>query len=281
MKHRYAEVNGIKLHYLDYPGEGEPLLLMPGLTANARSFDGLVAAGLVPALRFLAMDLRGRGLSDKPDTGYSLRAHAEDVIGLLDHLQLDQVVLGGHSFGGLMGFYLAAHYPQRVKRLVVIDAAARMHPQTRQLIQPAIDRLGKPVPSWERYLETIKLMPCFDQWWDPQIESYFHADVEERADGSVISRSRPEAIVEAVENVLAEPWEEKLSRIEQPTLLINATGAYGLAGSPPLLPRTEAEESVAMLPQGRYLEVPGNHITMLYGEGARVMAKEMVKFVTN
>lgn len=278
---RFAQVNGIRLHYLDHGGEGSPLLLMPGLTANAHAFDGLVAAGLSSAVRLLALDLRGRGLSDKPDSGYTLAAHAADVVGLLDHLGLESVALGGHSFGGLLGLYMAARYPERVSRLLVVDAAARMHPDTRRLIQPAIDRLGKPVASWETYLATVKLMPCFHRWWDPQIESYFRADVQNLPDGRVISRSRPEAMEEAVKQVLAEPWEEKLPQIQQPTLLLNATGPYGLPGAPPLLPRAEAEATVAALPCGRYLEVPGNHITLLYGEGARIISKEVVKFMAN
>lgn len=278
---RYVQVNGIRLHYLDHGGEGPPLLLMPGLTANAHAFDGLVAAGLSSAVRLLALDLRGRGLSDKPESGYTLAAHAADVVGLLDHLGLESVALGGHSFGGLLGLYMAARYPDRVSRLLVIDAAARMHPDTRRLIQPAIDRLGKPVASWEAYLATVRLMPCFHRWWDPQIESYFRADVQNLPDGRVISRSRPEAMEEAVEQVLAEPWEEKLPQIQQPTLLLNATGPYGLPGAPPLLPRAEAEATVAALPRGRYLEVPGNHITLLYGKGARTISKEVVKFVAD
>ncbi|AKH22199.1 alpha/beta fold hydrolase [Sedimenticola thiotaurini] len=278
---QYRQANGIRLHYLDYQSDGVTLLLMPGLTANAHAFDGLVAAGLVPAVRLLALDLRGRGLSDKPETGYSLADHAADVIGLLDQLALDRVILGGHSYGGLLGLYLAAHYPERVERLVVIDAAAEMHPDTRQLIQPAIDRLGKPVPSWETYLAAVKVMPFFYHWWDPAIESYFRADVETLPDGRVVSRSSPAAITEAVEHVLAEPWLEKLPLIGQPTLLLNATGSYGLPGAPPLLPPEQAQATVAALPRGRYCAVPGNHMTMLYGAGADRIAEEIIRFVTS
>ncbi len=277
----FIETNGLRLHYLDHQGAGQPLLLMPGLTANAHSFDGLVAKGLGEAVRLLAVDLRGRGLSDKPASGYTLEDHAADIIGLLDQLELEQVLLGGHSYGGLLSMYMAHRYPERVEKLVIIDAAAEMHPDTRKLIQPAIDRLGKTVPSWETYLAAVKVMPFFYQWWDAAIESYFRADVETLANGAVIARSRPEAIVEAVEHVLAEEWQVKLPGILQPALLLNGTGAYGLPGAPPLLPRKQAEATVAALPQGQYAEVPGNHITMLYGEGARQIVKEIVKFIAD
>ena len=169
----FAHVNNIQLHYLDHPGADQPIVLMPGITANAHSFDGLVRAGLSPRFRVLALDLRGRGLSDKPATGYSMADHAADVVGLLDTLGFQQVVLGGHSFGALLTFYLAAHYPERVAKLVLIDAAASMHPRVRDLIKPSLDRLGKVVPSWDVFLQAMKQAPYFDGWWDPAIESYY------------------------------------------------------------------------------------------------------------
>ncbi len=166
---KYVTANGIRLHYLDPPGSEPPLVLMPGLTANAHSFDGLIAAGLSPAMRVLALDLRGRGLSDKPASGYRMADHAADIIGFLDALELPRVVLGGHSFGGLLTIYLAAHHPERFSKLVVIDAAARMHPDTMELIKPSVARLGREIPSWEAYLETMKQLPFFHQWWEPLI----------------------------------------------------------------------------------------------------------------
>ena len=54
-KHCYVNANGIRQHYIDYAGEGPALILMPGLTANARFFDGLIGAGLAPALRVIAV----------------------------------------------------------------------------------------------------------------------------------------------------------------------------------------------------------------------------------
>ena len=172
-----GRVNGLQLHVLDHPGSHGPLVLMPGLTANAHSFDGLISAGLSPALRVLALDLRGRGSSDKPDSGYSMADHAADVLGLMNALGLGRVVLGGHSFGGLLSIYMASRHPDRVDKLVLIDAAGSMHPRVRELIKPSVDRLGKVLPSWDAYLEAMKQMPFFQGWWDPAIESYYRADV--------------------------------------------------------------------------------------------------------
>ena len=275
----FVRTNGIQLHFLDHPGGDSPLVLMPGLTANASSFDGLVKAGLSPALRVLALDLRGRGLSDKPDSGYTMADHAADVLGLLDVLEIQQVALGGHSFGGLLALFMAAHYPERISRLVVIDAAGSMHPRVLELIKPSIDRLGKVLPSWEVCIETMKQMPFYDGWWDPVIESYYRADVEFFDDGTVKPRSRPEAIIEAVEKALAENWSRHLAAIRQPVLLLNAPGSFGPPGAPPVLPRELALDTVNALAEGHYVEVPGNHMTMLYGEGAQRIVEAITAFV--
>ncbi len=276
---QWTRVNNIALHYLDHPGSDPPLILMPGLTANAHSFDGLINAGLSPALRVLALDLRGRGLSDKPDSGYSMADHAADVLGLLDALKLQQVVLGGHSFGGLLAIYMAARYPERVNKLVIIDAAGKMHPELLEMIQPSVDRLSRVVPSWDAYLESMKKMPFFQGWWDPTIESYYRADVEIRSDGTVKPRTRPEAIIEAVDKSLKEDWAQHLSAIKQPMLLLNAPGSFGPPGTAPILSREQALETVNAVALGRYIEVPGNHMTMLYGEGAKRMVAEIIAFV--
>src|SRR5512138_8093 len=83
---RFIRTNGLQLHYLEHLGDGLPIVLLPGLTANAHAFDGLIQAGLSPRFHALALDLRGRGLSDAPEDGYTMADHAADVIGLLDAL---------------------------------------------------------------------------------------------------------------------------------------------------------------------------------------------------
>jgi pimeloyl-ACP methyl ester carboxylesterase len=198
---------------------------------------------------------------------------------LLDGLELGQVALGGHSFGGLLSLYMAAHYPERISKLVVMDAAGSLHPGVRELIQPSIDRLGKVFPSWDAYIGAMRRMPFYDGWWDPTIESYYRLDVEIRDDGSVKPRSRPEAIIEAVDRALEEDWSQHLASVRQPLLLLNALSPFGPPGSPPLLPREQALETVRAVTDGRYLEIPGNHMTMLFGEGAKRMVEEITAFV--
>ena len=200
----FIDTNGIRLHYIDHGGNGPILVMTHGLTANAHSFDGLAKA-LGLEVRLIAVDLRGRGLSEKPDTGYAMEDHAADILGLLDHLGLDRAFIGGHSFGGLLTYHIAAHHPERVRRCVIMDAPIEVDEAILKQIRPSMERLGRVFPSWEDYIDTVKQQPYFEDWWDPEIESYYRADVRENDDETVQSRSNPNHIEEAVRGIIGVP----------------------------------------------------------------------------
>lgn len=272
----FIQTNHIRLHYVAYPSDGPLLLLMHGLTANAHAFDGLVAAGLVPAFRLVSPDLRGRGLTDHPAFRYTLQEHAEDILGLLDHLGVEKVWLGGHSFGGLLSFYLAAHYPQRVEKLVILDAAAEMNPHVAEMLGPALSRLDKKYPSFDVFIEEMKKAPQ-NTFWDEMMRSYYEADVMPTQDGGVTPRPNLANILEVSYNVGSISWPALIGRIMQPTLLINAPDNYTM--DMPLLPDDKARDTVELMKDARYVAVDGNHHTMLYADGARQIVKAIRKFL--
>ena len=96
------------MRYLEWPGGDPPIVLLHGLSANANAFAA-VGAALSPRSAVIAPDLRGRGRTDKPATGYTMADHAADIVGLLDTLGIERAVLGGHSFGG----FLAIHHARK------------------------------------------------------------------------------------------------------------------------------------------------------------------------
>ena len=271
----FIESNGIRLHYLEYNGEGPTLILMHGLTANAHAFGGLVAAGLDQHAHVISVDLRGRGLTDAP-SDYSLSEHAKDIIGLLDHLQIEDAIIGGHSFGGLLTFYLAYYYPSRVHKMILMDVAARLHINTRKMLEPAMSRLGQTFPSFHDYLEKVKHAP-YNTFWEHAMQEYYKADVKENEDGSVIPRSSVRNIGEAARNVLSEPWRTYIKNMPKPAILFNATGIYTL--NAPLLPKENALQTVKLMRNCEYVEVEGNHQTMLYGKGAMQIVEGASAFI--
>ncbi len=279
---QFVHTNNIRLHFIDHGGQGPALLLMHGLTANAHAFDGYIGAGLNEHFHLYTTDLRGRGLSDKPERGYAMADHARDIIGLLDHLGPGPILLGGHSFGALLSIFIASHYPERVEKLILIDAAARMHPQVKELVGPSMLRLGQRWPSFEDYLEKIKEAPYLEGRWHPDMEGYYRADVYDLPEGGVTTCSSPGPIRQAIEGALGpgEEWLRYIRSVRQPALLINATGPYGPPDAPAILPKELAMETVNMMQDCRYVEVPGNHVTMLYGEGARQSVRAIAGFVS-
>src|SRR5918996_1555585 len=101
-------------------GGPDPIVCLHGITAQHRAFNA-AARYLEPSLGLVGVDLRGRGDSDKPESGYSLEAHAADVVRVLDHLGLQRAVLAGHSMGGLVALKTALTFPERVRALVLLD----------------------------------------------------------------------------------------------------------------------------------------------------------------
>lgn len=101
-------------------GEGDPLILIHGITAQHRTFNDL-SKNLAGEYELIGIDLRGRGDSDKPESGYGLDAHAGDVVRVLDHLGLEDAVLVGHSMGAFVSLQVALSYPGRVRSLVLLD----------------------------------------------------------------------------------------------------------------------------------------------------------------
>ncbi len=276
---RTAVLNGVEVHYLDCAGDGPMIVLLHGLSANANEFGGLINAGLSPRYRVVAPDLRGRGRSGKPLTGYRMADHAADVMALLDMIGVGSVVMGGHSFGGLLAIYIAAHFPDRVSRVIVIDAAIQMHPDVRKMIQPSLDRLGKVLPSVGAYISEMQTAPHLAGFWDSAIDGYFRAEIHENTDGTVQSLTSADAIVHALEGAQMEPWRDLVTSIRHPVLLLNARGEYGPPGSPPIVPPERALDTACAFNDCQYVEVPGNHLTMVFGENASTVAGHIDAFV--
>ena len=278
---RIEDIGGLSTHYLDYPGPEPAIVLLHGLSANANEFCGLVDNGLGHAHRVIAPDLRGRGKSGKPAFGYSMGDHAADVLALLDHLGLDRVVMGGHSFGALLAIYIAAHFPDRVSKVIVIDAAIVFHPDTVELLQPSLRRLERVLPSADAYMDEMRSAPHVTGFWDDAIEGYFRAEIHENADGTVQSLTSAKAVEQALHGVEAESWADHVARVRHPALLLNATRGFGPPGSPPLVPPEHAMMTAESFKDCQYVAVPGNHLTMVFGDNARIVTREIEHFLAN
>ncbi len=277
-KDHFITTNRINLHFIEYDCQkNKPtLILLHGLTANAHAFDGLVHRGLSDHFRVIAPDLRGRGHSDQPAFQYGLKHHAKDILGMLDHLGIEKAIIGGHSFGGLLSVYLATHFPERIEKVIILDAAAEMNPKVPYMLLPILKRLDRTFPSFEQYLDYAKASPQ-NNFWDEAMTTYYRADVKTLPDGRVRPYPNLSKMIRVSIGVANQPWRSIFSEVKQPSLLINGADIYNMGE--PILPDFKAKESVSLLPDGRYLKVDGNHQTMLYGSGAEQIVNAIQGFV--
>jgi pimeloyl-ACP methyl ester carboxylesterase len=110
----------IRLAATRWPGTGTPIVLLHGL-ASQRRFWNLVVPSLAGCSPVLALDQRGHGGSDRPDTGYAVQSVAADLGPALDAIGWSRAVLVGHSWGAAVAATFAAAHPERVLSLVCID----------------------------------------------------------------------------------------------------------------------------------------------------------------
>ena len=117
---RFADVNGIRLHYLS-AGHGRPVVLLHGYTQTSHMWRPLIAE-LAKTNTVIAPDLRGAGESGKPEGGYDKKTLAQDVHALTESLGHRRVALVGHDIGLMVAYAYAAQYPDQVERIALMDA---------------------------------------------------------------------------------------------------------------------------------------------------------------
>jgi len=264
-RERTFDLGGVSLHVATW---GEPaaadraVLLVHGLTASSREFFDLGPALAAAGWYAIAPDLRGRGRSRKPPHGYGLPFHADDLLALCERLELQRVHLVGHSLGALIGLYLAALFPARIDRLVLIDAGGRIPEDTQQAIAASVNRLGVVYASIDAYLEAMRRLPVIR--WNAFHERSFRYDAEARADGTVTSCVPRSAIEQEAAAVGVIRTEALPAFVQQPTLVLRA--ALGTLGPDRgiVLPREEAERLRTVMPRTRIVEIAEtNHYTIV------------------
>ena len=276
-----VDIGNLTLHYVKWGTEGTPIVCAHGLTANAYCFQAF-ADNLAADHQVFAYDLRGRGDSDKPQQGYTVPLHAVDLAGLIDKLGLERPVLIGHSLGALIALYFAAHYPDKLSKLVLIDAGTPL-PWNTPEEQPAwltasINRLGTTVPSFEEYTQRLKLAPFIGPYWNEYFELYFEHDVRRGSDGSVASKCYREGVLEEGRRFNEARPEEQWASVQVPTLFLRA-GQGLFSDNDQLVPEEAAAAAQHGIKNCRFVNFPSlNHYTIIFGL-ANGPVDEVRKFV--
>lgn len=290
--------DGVVLHVARWgaASPGAPTVLgVHGLTANRFGMLA-VARALNGEVNFVAHDVRGRGLSDKPadPARYGMRRNAEDAARVLEQLGVSDVVVVGQSNGAWVAEQLAAHYPHLVRALVLgdggyfraLDPGEDPRDRPRAIMGPQwLDRLRLTFPSREAVLGAFRGLPAFSDWWSDDLETLLAAGLVD-VEGGVRSRCLDIAAdVDSIDYFTGEPHyvHSDLALIRCPVHLVRAEHGFAISPEtmPPMISEDEVVEFKQALPQLTVETVPAtNHYSVNFGSaGAQVIADAVKKAV--
>lgn len=196
--HKYdVPVTGGNLAVFRYGnGEGEPLLLIHGVTSSNRAFqlfaDSLIARGKSP----YAVDLRGRGDSNSLPGPFGMKQHAHDMAAVLDYFQWKNPDLIGHSMGGFVVAAVAGLFPEKIGEVVFADGGLPLPMPPGMTVEeimpfvlgPALTRLAMNFESKAAYRDYWKPQPAFVKGWTAVLDEYVDYDLRgEKASTNPVS----------------------------------------------------------------------------------------------
>jgi pimeloyl-ACP methyl ester carboxylesterase len=142
---KFSTVNGMQLHYVDWGGQGRPIVLLHGLASNSRIWD-MVAPILSQTHRVVALDQRGHGDTDKPDHGYDFASVVNDLDEFIDEMGFSNPIIAGHSWGGDVALEYAVAHPDTPSGLCFVDGGT-------------IEIAGR--PGWDLEQAKIEMAPPY------------------------------------------------------------------------------------------------------------------------
>jgi len=251
------------------------VLVAHGVTANHLAWQSLAA---LDRFTVLAPDLRGRGRSGGLPGPAGMERHADDLLAVLDHLDLEQALVAGHSMGGFVAAAFVARHGRRTAGTVLVDGGLPFPPlpdgvTTEQAlaatIGPAAARLTMTFPTTEDYLDYWRPHPALASHWTPELEAYLGYDLD--GDRSSVSldavRGDSEDLLGPDRSVT---WAGSLP---EGTLFLRAP--RGMMDDPGgLYPQELVDQHRVTYPGIEARDVPGtNHYTIAMSEtGARAVA---------
>lgn len=236
IRERSIETNGIQLNVAIAGEPGLPaLLLLHGLYDRWETWDPIIRA-FAGDIQVIAPDLRGHARSDHPNGGYEPGDYADDIVGVLDALAADQVVSVGHSLGALIGTFLAAEYPNRVRSLILVDPPFEQNEATREWLQILLDAKRQPESETYNIVRELNILSGDEAEWRRETDW-----LRATADGPF------EALIKLINEDRTAQLTEVLRRVTCPTLLLQADPNSGGA-----LTDSGADRAMSQLPSASH-----------------------------
>jgi pimeloyl-ACP methyl ester carboxylesterase len=241
---RFATVNGLRLHYLEWGDPARPaMILLHGIARHAHTFDH-VAPVFARSYRVIALDMRGHGDSAwSPGGEYLVQDYVKDLEALVAELHLRGVTLLGNSTGGRVAQVFAGLHPDLVEHLVVEDVG----PERPQNIADAFARrVEQEANGWASEDELVRQLSAANRRTpEPLLRTYAHFGVAPRADGRLVWKHDPNLVKGFVETEL---W-DSVSKITAPVL-------YVIGGGSRIVPAETQQRLKRTLPNCRIVVMP-------------------------
>lgn len=261
---RDVTVNGLRLHLLDWGGDGRtPLLLLHGFTGHAHAWDTLAIA-LQPHFHVYALDQRGHGDSDPADT-YNAVVAFGDISGVIDQLGLSPLVMVGLSMGGRNAMYFTSRRPRDVRKLVIVDIGPEI--STRATAAPA----GPPEPdTWDSIEQAARHLLRGNP--RPGIHYYrwvASTSLKQRPDGALVWKWHPS--VKERRSTGDVDWWSVVRSIAPPALVLRGEHS-------PVLDREVAERMAKELQHGKFVEIQ-NAVHTLHEDNPEAILAALREFL--
>jgi len=241
-------LGGVELHRLEWgPQTAPPVVLLHGGGANAHWWDHLARRWAKDA-RVVALDFRGHGDSDHPETHYA-GAFQDDLEALLETLGTSRVVLVGHSMGAHVAADHAARHPE-TRAVVLIDPARGARRTSRRRARLAL-RFKRSYPSREEAIERYRFLPPTERVSEEVRASIARASVRAEADGRFGYKFDP-----AWFGLPPRPPPD-LARVACPTLVVRGAESAMLSGD-------GARALCSEIPESQLVEIEaaGHHVLL-------------------
>jgi non-heme chloroperoxidase len=218
-KSDFVHVNGIRLHYVDWGGEGSTLLFLTGMGSSAYIYNKF-APRFTDDFRVLALTRRGHGNSDYPEAGYDADTLVEDIRQFMDALHIEKAVLAGHSLAGVELTHFAATHPERVEKLVYLEALDDRRGEQAILTQNPLNKIqikreaSAPPRTFEEYVAIVKRdIPEFAAIWSALWDEEFRHGVKVNEEGIFVDRMPASVEKMIVENLITKYAPPKVEAI--------------------------------------------------------------------
>lgn len=221
---RWVAADGIRLHVVDWGGDGPPAILHHATGFLSRVYDPF-ARHLARHFHVYGFDARGHGASDKPSGGYRWEAFIGDLVTVVEALGIIGAIGVGHSLGGTTVAGAAASRPGLFRRAVLLDPILlprefRNVFKDRNPMAEAALRRRDLWPSREAVLASYAPRPPFESWRHDALDAYVEHGFEPAAEGGVRLRCPPSVEAQVFAMALDFDGWGQLDSIAEPTLVV-------------------------------------------------------------